>query len=65
MPGPDVPKALTEAPTATVAEGFVLLDHPDGLALTLTPGVAAETGHRLIAAASEALEQGAIGGDEA
>jgi hypothetical protein len=55
--GPSTPLPLTEAPTATAADGFVLLDHPAGLAITLTADVAVETGERLIAAAEEASTQ--------
>lgn len=57
--GPATSRPLTEAPIATAADGFVLLDHPAGLAVTLTAKVAVETGERLIAAAMEARAQAA------
>lgn len=37
--------------------GQVLLDGPDGVAVTMTPDAAEETGRRLIAAAAEARGQ--------
>jgi hypothetical protein len=42
---------------AVAEEGFVLLDGPDGVAISLTPGAAEETGTSLIAAAQEARNQ--------
>jgi len=52
---------LTEAPTVNAAEGYVLVDHPAGLALTLTPPAAKATAQRLIAAAEEASFQQTLG----
>jgi len=34
-----------------------MVDGPDGVAVTLTPGAAEETGHRLIANASDAARR--------
>lgn len=45
------------AGTATAEEGVVLLDGPDGVAITLIPDAAEATGHSLIAAAHEARVQ--------
>jgi CheY-like chemotaxis protein len=38
-------------------EGLVLIDGPNGLALTMTPGAASETARRLVVGADEALQQ--------
>ena len=53
-------------PSNVVAEqGEVLVEGPDGVAVTLTPDAAEETGHRLVKAASEArLQSRSDGGDE-
>lgn len=62
--GPASAAPLTDPPTVNAAEGFVLVDHPAGLALTFTPPAAKATGQRLIAAAEEASSQqntGALG----
>ncbi|MFS0770753.1 hypothetical protein [Sphingomonas sp. 1P08PE] len=45
------------AGVASVEDGFVLLDGPDGVALSMTPDAAEETGRRLIEAAAEARRQ--------
>lgn len=48
-----------DKPGDAVAEsGQVLLDGPEGIAVSMTPAAAEETGRRLIAAAREAREQG-------
>ena len=54
-------------PSNVVAEqGDVLVEGPDGVAVTLTPDAAEETAQRLIRAASEArLQPRTDGGDEA
>lgn len=39
---------------ASAEQGTVLLDGPDGVAITLTPNAAEEMGRNLIAAADEA-----------
>ena len=53
-------------PSNVVAEqGEVLVEGPDGVAVTLTPDAAEETGRRLLEAASEArLQSRDDGGDE-
>lgn len=52
-------------PGEAVAEaGQVLLDGPDGVAVSLSPDAAEETGRRLIAAAEEARRQPAGGTDD-
>ncbi len=47
----------TIAGVAAAQYGFVTLDGRDGLAITMTPEAAAETGRRLIAAAALAALQ--------
>jgi hypothetical protein len=47
----------TEPGIATAEEGVVLLDGPDGIAMTLTADCAARTGQRLIEAAAAAERQ--------
>ncbi len=42
---------------AVAEDGFVLLDGPDGAAVSMTPDAAEETGRRLIAAAQDARRQ--------
>ncbi|MBA2934388.1 hypothetical protein HZF05_09785 [Sphingomonas sp. CGMCC 1.13654] len=42
---------------AVAEEGLVLLDGPDGIAISMTPDAAEETGTSLIAAAREARGQ--------
>ncbi len=48
---------------ATAEEGQVMLDGPDGVAVTMTPDAATETANSLIAAAERARSQ-AEGSDE-
>ena len=48
---------LTEPGTASAEQGVVILDGPDGVAITLTPDAAAATGHSLIKAAEIARRQ--------
>lgn len=43
----------------SVEQGMVLIDGPRGLALTMTPDAAEETGRRLIQAAAAARASGA------
>lgn len=46
---------------ASAEQGMVVLDGPDGVAVTLTPYAAEKTGQSLIQAASDALrQQGAV-----
>ncbi|BBF70909.1 MULTISPECIES: hypothetical protein [Sphingomonadaceae] len=47
----------TEAGRASVEEGLVLLDGPDGIAVTMTASAALETGKRLVEAAKLAGEE--------
>ena len=48
----------TDVPGVATAEGgLVLLDGPDGVAITLTPAAAEGTGQSLLAAARDALKQ--------
>ena len=46
-----------ESGKAYAEEGQVMLDGPDGVAISMTPDAADETGHELIRAASEARQQ--------
>ena len=43
---------------ATAESGVVILDGPDGVAVTMTPEAAAQTGRNLIQAAEAAEQQG-------
>ncbi|MDB5686996.1 MAG: hypothetical protein JWR77_1585 [Rhizorhabdus sp.] len=52
-----IAQALADPIEASAEDGFVLLDGPNGLAVTLTASAAAQTGYRLIAAAAEAERQ--------
>ncbi len=56
---PNTPQPQTEAGVATAEDGFVILDGPDGVAVTMTPGAAVGTGHSLISAAAAADRQAA------
>ncbi len=51
------PPPETEAGIATAEDGVVLLDGPDGVALTMTAAAARSTGESLIEAARRAEEQ--------
>lgn len=52
------PKNLeSKAGTADAEDGFVVLDGPDGVAITLTPEAANIMGESLIAASKVAIEQ--------
>jgi hypothetical protein len=53
----DTPTPQAEPGVATAEDGVVLLDGPDGLALTLTPDAAERTGRSLIDAAEVARTQ--------
>ena len=50
-------KLHDEASTVTAEKGQVLVDGPDGIAVSLTPDAAAETSDRLLHAAAEAQGQ--------
>jgi hypothetical protein len=47
----------TDAGSAAAEAGEVMLDGPDGVAVSMTPDAANETGRRLIEAAKEAARQ--------
>lgn len=55
LPSPPAPE--TEAGVATAEDGLVLLDGPDGVAVTMTAAAARGTGESLIKAAGRAEEQ--------
>ena len=57
MNSSSVPQPQTEPGSATAEEGLVILDGPDGVAVTMTPDAAARTGQSLISAAAIAAEQ--------
>jgi hypothetical protein len=48
----------SEPGIATAEQGLVLLDGPNGVAVSMTPDCAEATGRSLIAAAQEAIGQG-------
>ena len=50
-------KLHDEASTVTAEQGQVLIDGPDGVAVSLTPDAAVETSDRLLEAAVEAQGQ--------
>ncbi|WP_232493263.1 hypothetical protein [Novosphingobium kaempferiae] len=50
-----------EPGVASVEDGHVVLDGPDGIAITLTPEAAIATGESLARAGREALKQGSAG----
>jgi len=52
-------RPLAEPGKASAEQGVVILDGPDGVAITLTPEAAAATGHSLIEAAEQARQQAA------
>ena len=47
----------SEPSVVAAEEGQVIVEGPDGVAVTLTPDAAEETGRRMINAASEARRQ--------
>lgn len=49
--------AYDEPSEISAEAGNVIVDGPDGVAVTLSPGSAEETGRRLLAAAEEARKQ--------
>ena len=51
------PGVYSDAGKASAERGQVLLDGPDGIAISLTPDAAEETGRSLIEAAAEAKTQ--------
>lgn len=60
---PNVPQPRTEAGIASAENGLVILDGPDGVAVTMTPIAAQQTGSNLILAAELAAKQVAEPGD--
>ena len=54
---PAPPQPHTKPGVASAEDGLVLLDGPNGLAVTLTPDAATGTGQSLIAAAEVAERQ--------
>ncbi len=54
---PNVPQPETEPGVASAEDGVVILDGPDGVAVTMTPDAAQRTGHSLISAAEIAGKQ--------
>lgn len=63
MNGPTTSCPLSDPPSVTATDGFVLLDHPAGLAITMTSDAAAATGQKLLDAAAEASGQTKAGED--
>ena len=47
----------SEPSDVAVEQGLVIVEGPDGVAVTLTPDAAEETGRRMISAATEARRQ--------
>jgi hypothetical protein len=58
MSVPDtVPQPETEPGVATAEAGVVILEGPDGVAVTMTPAAATGTAHSLLSAAETARTQ--------
>lgn len=55
--GNSLRQPMDVAVIATAEGGLVLLDGPDGIAVTLTPQAAESTGRNLLAAARDAIKQ--------
>jgi hypothetical protein len=53
----DIPQPERAPGVATAEDGLVILDGPGGVAVTMTPSAAAQTGRSLITAAEEAEQQ--------
>lgn len=51
------PQPQTKPGVASAEGGFVILDGPDGVAVTMTSDAAVQTGHSLISAAELARRQ--------
>lgn len=58
---PNTPQPLTEPGVASAEDGFVILDGPNGVAITMTADAAQKTGSSLISAAELAEQQVAQG----
>ncbi|MBE1529471.1 hypothetical protein GGC65_003927 [Sphingopyxis sp. OAS728] len=54
---PHIAEPESEAGVATAEQGIVMLDGPNGVAVSLTPEAAERTGQSLIAAAAAAEQQ--------
>jgi hypothetical protein len=54
---PNTPQPETEPGVASAEDGLVVLDGPDGVAVTMTPDAAHKTGQSLITAAELAERQ--------
>lgn len=52
-----VPQPETAPGVATAEAGVVILEGPDGVAVTMTPDAAAGTAHSLLSAAEAARDQ--------
>lgn len=59
---PNTPQPETEPGIASAEDGLVVLDGPDGVAVTMTPDAAHKTGQSLITAAELAERQIATDG---
>ncbi len=59
-----VPQPETEPGVATAEAGVVILEGPDGVAVTMTPDAASGTGQSLLSAAETARGQSRRGGDD-
>ena len=59
----DSKETQTEPGVASAEEGIVVLDGPDGVAVSIEPTPAEETGQRLIDAAHAARDQKDTGAD--
>lgn len=57
MTNPNIPQPETEPGVASAEDGVVILDGPDGVAVTMTPDAAQRTGQSLISAAELADKQ--------
>lgn len=53
----NTPQPLTEAGIASAEDGLVILDGPDGVAITMTADAAHDTGRSLMSAADIAVKQ--------
>lgn len=61
----NTPQPETEPGIASAEEGLVVLDGPDGVAITMTPDAAQKTGQSLMSAAEIAEQQIAKGRSQA
>jgi len=59
------PQSLQEAGVASAEKGLVVLDGWGGIAVTMTPQCATDTGNSLISAAAEARNQAPAQNDDA